>query len=354
VVLAVLVAGITALPRNGAPEPNKQRAFSLFSVVSFPNEECTTTSSSSLNGVCKTAEECTNSGGTSMGNCASGFGICCLHKTDTCSSSQAIKNNVTYLLNPGYPSSFTSSSKTCSYTVSGGTNICQVRLDFDSAVFRQPSTATTSMGSCTSRDTVTVTSPAGISPPVVCGTFTGSHMYVETGKGTTAATISIAIAGTTSFSRKWKIKVSTIECENPMKAPADCLQYHTGTGGRFFSFNKENILMRVQNYKVCMRQEVGFCKMQVDETRVDGSPDSFLIGTTTTSGKIGAANCPVGYLLIGDSAHCGTVLAAIDTNTQSASILDDATPFEVGVLSARANTIASSTFDLTYRLLPCM
>ena len=45
-------------------------------------------------------------------------------------------------------------------------------------------------------------------------------VYVETGKGTTAATISIAIAGTTSFSRKWKIKVSTIECENPMKAPA--------------------------------------------------------------------------------------------------------------------------------------
>ena len=56
----------------------------------------------------------------------------------------------------------------------------QFRLDFDSAVFRQPSTATTSMGSCTSRDTVTVTSPAGISPPVVCGTFTGSHSKVFT------------------------------------------------------------------------------------------------------------------------------------------------------------------------------
>ena len=81
-------------------------------------------------------------------------------------------------------------------------------------------------------------------------------------------------------------------------------------------------------------------------------------------------------MLIGDSAHCGTVLAAIDANTQAASIfgeypdfrlyskvytlmsyyilIDDAAPFEVGVLVARANTIASSTFDLTYRLLPCM
>ena len=94
-VLAVLIAGTTALPpREKSMLENLcflllqmdilnfliSGAFSLFSVVSFPNEECTTTSSSSLNGVCKTAEECTDSGGTSMGNCASGFGICCLHK----------------------------------------------------------------------------------------------------------------------------------------------------------------------------------------------------------------------------------------------------------------------------------
>ena len=53
------------------------------------------------------------------------------------------------------------------------------RLDFDTAVFRQPdSTTSGSIGSCTSRDTVTVTSPAGISPPVFCGTFTGSHSKI--------------------------------------------------------------------------------------------------------------------------------------------------------------------------------
>ena len=81
---------------------------------------------------------------------------------------------------------------------------------------------------------------------------------------------------------------------------SDCMQYFTGTGGRFFSFNKENLLMQVQHYSVCMRQEVGkltsfspyysaglrifsslgYCKMQIDETRVDGSPDSFFVGVT--------------------------------------------------------------------------
>ena len=80
--------------------------------------------------------------------------------------------------------------------------------------------------------------------------------------------------------------------------------------------------------------------MQVDETRVDGSPDSFLLGTPTASGKvyyfdkcidlsitqveiicdqIGATNCPVGYLVIGDAAHCGSLLANDDANTQPGS-----------------------------------
>jgi len=344
--LAILIAGTTVTALHG-----EKRAFSLFSVVSFPNEECMGSSASNLMGICKTDEECTNSGGSASGNCASGFGICCVHTTDDCSSSLSITNNVSYILNPGFPSSFTSSSKTCSYTVSGGSNICQIRLDFDSAVFQQPTSTTASCS--TGGDTVTVTSPTGISPPVFCGTFTGSHMYVETGRESTAATISLAISGTTSFSRKWKIKVSKIECENIMKAPADCMQYFTGTGGRFFSFNKEEQLTRTQYYKVCMRQEVGYCNMQVDETRVDGSPDSFLLGTPTASGKIGATNCPVGYLVIGDAAHCGSLLANDDANTQPGSTYDMEPPFEVAVLVPNAGTIASSTFDLTYRLLPC-
>ena len=47
---------------------------SLFSIVQFPNDECTTTDVNVKTGVCTTSTECTDGGGTQSGNCASGFG----------------------------------------------------------------------------------------------------------------------------------------------------------------------------------------------------------------------------------------------------------------------------------------
>ena len=52
-------------------------AFSLFNIVSFPNEECTTKSTNEPKGTCMTLDECNGQGGTSSANCASGFGVCC-------------------------------------------------------------------------------------------------------------------------------------------------------------------------------------------------------------------------------------------------------------------------------------
>ena len=60
-----------------------EKSFSLFSVVSFPNRECTTSSDTSdtiVNGVCQRDDECISNGGTPSGNCASGFGVCCFYK----------------------------------------------------------------------------------------------------------------------------------------------------------------------------------------------------------------------------------------------------------------------------------
>ena len=57
--------------------------FSLFSVVTFPNAECTTDSTPAMTGICVTAEECSNSGDViaqAQGNCASGFGVCCMRR----------------------------------------------------------------------------------------------------------------------------------------------------------------------------------------------------------------------------------------------------------------------------------
>merc|ERR1712051_1140686 len=64
---------------------------------------------------------------------------------------------------------------TCEYTinpVASSPAVCQVRLDFDAFVLRQPNSA----GLCNT-DTITFTSPTGsnVALPRLCGTLTDQH-----------------------------------------------------------------------------------------------------------------------------------------------------------------------------------
>ena len=52
--------------------------FSLFNVVTFRNDGCTSTDSN-RNGTCFTSTECQDKGGRALGNCAAGFGITYLY-----------------------------------------------------------------------------------------------------------------------------------------------------------------------------------------------------------------------------------------------------------------------------------
>ncbi len=57
-----------------------------------------------------------------------------------------------------------------------GEQLTPSRLDFDNLVTAAPPTSGGNLGSCpTGTDFLTVTSPTGASPPVVCGTLTGQH-----------------------------------------------------------------------------------------------------------------------------------------------------------------------------------
>ena len=109
--------------------------FSLFSIVQFPNEECTSASSSTTNGTCYTTSECASRGGAAAGSCAAGFGVCCVISTSTCSST--ISTNTSYIRNPGFPSTYTpANSETCTFTISKASDdICQLREDPNGCLF---------------------------------------------------------------------------------------------------------------------------------------------------------------------------------------------------------------------------
>lgn len=58
---------------------NKAKLFSLFTIIQFNNTQCNATRSSvTYSGVCYTQEECNRIQGTAVGNCARGYGVCCL------------------------------------------------------------------------------------------------------------------------------------------------------------------------------------------------------------------------------------------------------------------------------------
>merc|ERR1719150_3422114 len=125
------------------------KTFSLFSVVQFPNDVCTSTSGTYTNGTCITSGQCLSRGGTSQGSCAAGFGVCCVYTLSATGS--VISQNVSYIINPNYPSTYapTSTPATVSYTINKcSCDVCRLRLDFEEFQLTAPNTAAAPFGTC--------------------------------------------------------------------------------------------------------------------------------------------------------------------------------------------------------------
>merc|ERR1712001_729326 len=88
-----------------------------FQIIKFPNDPCDV--SSTKNGTCYTSEECSDKGGTSIGSCAEGYGVCCTFSVGKCTP------------------------QICPTT----SNICQIRLELETFVITGPSTISVSIGS---------------------------------------------------------------------------------------------------------------------------------------------------------------------------------------------------------------
>jgi len=346
--------------------PKDAKAFSLFSVVTFPNDECTTVMDPTMRGLCITAEECTDQGGTASGNCASGFGVCCF---TTVTEAGTITNNVTYIQNEGFPTAVLGTAPvtaaTRAFAVQGGENICQVRFDFEAAtVFEGPVAGV--CGGDQDEITVGQTSTTIGSFQNLCGTLTGQHIYVENDGANPAATLNIATSDT-PLARTWKILVRTIECDSPAKAPGGCLQYFTGTSGNIQSFNVGTTGALIDNllYNVCLRKEAGMCSYTVREARsaTGATPDAFQVGSIGTAGVTGLANCVAAngfaWLSIPNSAitapeYCGGVLANTNADTSASPVTGDGAQFQIRVTTTAGNQgVAGTGFDLVYAQVGC-
>jgi len=261
--------------KTSSEQPSASRvkkALGIFSVVSFPNTDCV--GSGGLNGTCYTSEECTSKGGSTAGTCASSFGVCCIFSL-SCGSTST--ENSTYHAITAY--STNTDASPCTYTICPcNTDVCKIRIDMETFVTAGPFTvvdainalitAGPKVGDCVT-DSFSVTNPGGVSPPVICGTNTGQHMYVDASPECNI--LSFNIDQTSSISRSWNLKVTQMDCTSAYAAH-DCLQYLTGASGTFSSFNFDTTATTVtvgsnlhhlndQMYDVCFRREEGYCAL---------------------------------------------------------------------------------------------
>jgi len=365
----VLFTSASATAEEPAAVGNRHgagRAFSLFSIVQFPNAGCTASSSSTTYGTCYTATECTEKGGSADGNCASGFGVCCLITTNTCGST--VSTNTSYIRNPNYPSSYTpTSTGSCEIKVSKcSDDVCQLRADFQTM-----SGFAASVGVCS--DKFTAEGQTGVNPPSVCGTNTDYHMYTEFG-ATSTDTITLTITyGSTTTAKTWNVLLRQISCTATWKAPTDCVQYFTGATGTIQSYNFAGAqLLNSMYYNNCIRTEAGYCKIQYKES-TGQTPDTFGLKASSGNAEASAGGCPASFLFIPNlssdginaltipastesfiSFHCGGVLG-LDGTAVSLALTSVTKPFLVGVYTDTTTALTSPTtgFSLDYTQLPC-
>jgi hypothetical protein len=163
----------------------KEKHFSLFSVVTFKNEQCTsetTLTGGARAGTCYSTTECSDKSGMASGNCASGFGVCCVFLNNA-GVTATITENRTHIRNKEYPSYTTVTASTSTvYTISKmSEDICQIRLDFNTFTIAGPSLSTqlyvggTQNHNCLNDQLLLAATGNTNRYPTICGTLKGEH-----------------------------------------------------------------------------------------------------------------------------------------------------------------------------------
>jgi len=363
--IAAIAQGLKGKKATERDYKRNGRLFSLFNIVQFQQSTCPTINAGMF-GTCMTNHECSSAGGVSSGHCAAGFGTCCMFSVN-CGTAATVSRNCTYIQND--PGAATPSTM-CTVTFNRITqNLCQIRLDFVMLVTVGPIAAIgTTVGQCAA-DSVTVTGDvgmgAGASPPVVCGSLSGQHMYLETGPTGTAGMIAFKF---TTPPKSYKVKVTYYTCDSPSKAPPGCVQYFTGAAGTFTSYNwnmGKGVMLDMQNFATCIRQEQGFCKISYSQT----SPTSFSFVTIQGPGNTfvpvsSATNCIFDFVMIpnadpgNDDTFCGGVFNPQGNfQTVPGTVVEYTTPFQVDTYSLQANVLISAPgptgYSLNYAQIPC-
>jgi len=288
-------------------------------------------------------------------------------------ASSNINQNNTYIQNPSFPTVYTGTTNSLSYKVSKiASNICYLRLDFETFTIIGPADAAEVMGGKCASDTFKITNPTMEFIPTICGKNTGQHMYIDFGTDIAdTVTLNFAFTGTSTV-RTWEIKTSQIECSSALRPPAGCLQYFTTLSGRITTFNfldDTTTHLASQDYNICVRKQDGFCCVQYQACADQTNPIS--LDVTAMKQNRDEACSGLDYLRIPGSSqtctnengiqlnnkYCGSYLGVSTMTVPNTQICDCTEPFIVGIhtdaIADAAPVTKSRGICLDYSQLPC-
>ncbi|KAH6924739.1 hypothetical protein HPB50_023774 [Hyalomma asiaticum] len=228
-----------------------------FTFLRYRNQACE--GKYGQNGTCVTEQECGAKQGTDIGRCAEGYGVCC-RVSFTCNMVSSV--NETEFVNPSYPSGEVGTG-TCEVTITKTPDICQLRLDFLEFSLAPPD----EQGLC-NVDSFMVRSTVGENLPQLCGENNGQHLYVDMGRQSGNPVVLSVISRGGKRPRRWRIKISMIQCGSLDIVPPGCLQYFRSPSAIVRSFNygppvdsKVRYLSGLR-YSICLRVEENFCSIK--------------------------------------------------------------------------------------------
>lgn len=354
--------------------------FSIFQIIKFQNGPCGGTTGA-RNGTCFTKAECENQGGTEGGECADGFGVCCITML---AQGQTTSLNQSYIVHTATTTPALTSGK---YTICPcSEDVCRIRFDFTDFQLQPPFTSPpvaapnanqlgNALGDCLV-DTFSITGVNGGSTPVICGVNTNQHVYVDS-NGKDCHTVNLGIGGGgAANTRSLDIMVTQYRCGEEMGGPPGCLQWHDTPTGKIRSFNFPDqqpgtfvpdtaTHLSNQQYDICIRQPAGTtficytpCTVQNNVApNVNGgmtnmqSSFGVSVGQAAMTSETKASSCTSDYItIVGGDTKANAAMAVAVTSFQTrfcaraldvtlagateqaqASVCTTTLPFKVGV-----------------------
>merc|ERR1712001_239173 len=364
------------LPESAEAGANREgKLFSVFEIVRFNNEACK--GADDKDGVCYTAAQCTDMGGTATGDCAMGFGVCCRILVDPTCPSDITTASAT-IVNPGYPDDvntatagscssssgaagrvaprifFPTTTTTTTATQTSVTNVEvsgndtmyrwaiykatptveQIRIDFVEFDIAPPI-----VGACTNESLTIMGADAvtnKILPDKLCGVLTGQHLYPSVKDlGTDFLTIEITLS--MNGTQEWEMLITQIEGDATADlAPRGCLQYFKEDAATFSSFNYDNgngMLINDNQYSVCIMDNDAYCDVALTAGGFD---------MTETSGTC------MDKIAFGTNVYCGSTFG-----TSGMATWNFTGSYQIPVFTDGDNSAMAMGFEISYVLLPC-